>query len=76
LDLVDVIEVVGKGCVNVCERNSGDVRDNLIRRHALVFMPHNNVEHPNAVAGDASFTSADAGVLVIRSAVGVDMPQV
>src|SRR6266853_4420957 len=61
LNLLDMIEVVRKGCMNVSKRDAGNVRHNLVRRHALVLMPTDDVLHPHSVARNVSPSTADAG---------------
>jgi hypothetical protein len=60
LYLVDVIEVVSECGMDVAESDGRNVRDNLVRSHTLVLMPHHDVEHPNAVTGDTNFATAYA----------------
>src|ERR1039457_4491003 len=60
LNLLDVIEVIGKRGMNVSERDGGNVGDNLVGSHALVLMPHYDVEHTDAMSCNASPASADA----------------
>ena len=52
LDLFDVIEVVREGGVDVGKSNGRDLGDNLVGRHALMFVPHHDIEHTDAVARD------------------------
>ena len=63
LDLLDVIEVVGQRGMDVGEREGRDVRDDLVRAHPLVFRPYGDVEHADAVAGDASPATTHARCL-------------
>jgi hypothetical protein len=67
LDFLDVIEIVGQGRVHVCKRDRRNVRHDLVGSHALMLMPLHDIEHPDAVAGDAGFPAADAGRPVMRS---------
>jgi hypothetical protein len=55
-----VIEVVCEGSMNIRKRDCGNVRNNLVGRHALVLMPNDNVLHANPVARKAGPTAADA----------------
>ena len=74
LDLFEVIEVVGEGGVDVGKSDRGEMRDDLVGRHALVLMPHHHIEYTDAMAGDARLAAAN----VRRPAdpVGLDMFQV
>lgn len=40
LDFVEVVEIIGESRVNIGESEGGNVRDDLIRGHALMLMPH------------------------------------
>ena len=53
-DLLHVIEVVRERGVDVGERNSRDVKNDLVRAHALVFMPGGNVLDADAMARNVS----------------------
>ena len=61
LDFLDVIEIIGEGCVDVPESDSRNVRNDLVGGHALMLMPRDDIEHTDAVAGNAGFSAADAG---------------
>jgi len=71
-----VVEIVGERGVDIGERERGDVRNDIVGSHPLVLMPDHDVEHTDTVACDAGSAAANAGVLVIRSLVGVSMIQV
>jgi hypothetical protein len=60
-DLLNVIEIVGEGGVDVGESDRRNVRHDLVGGHALVLMPHHDIEHTDTVAGDAGLSAADAG---------------
>src|ERR1035438_9771203 len=59
--LLNVIEIVGEGGMDVGESDRRNVRHDLVGGHALVLMPHHDIEHTDAVAGDAGLSAADAG---------------
>jgi hypothetical protein len=61
LDFLDVIEIVSERRVDAGESDGRNVGDDLVGSHALMLMPHYDIEHTNAVASDASFAAADAG---------------
>src|ERR1039458_2406299 len=60
-DLLNVIEIVGEGGMDVGESDRRNVRHDLVGGHALVLMPHHDIEHTDTVAGDAGLSAADAG---------------
>src|ERR1039457_5185246 len=60
-DLLEVIEIVGEGGMDVGESDRRNVRHDLVGGHALVLMPHHDIEHTDTVAGDAGLSAADAG---------------
>ena len=59
LDLLDVIEVIGQGGVDIGERDSRNVGDDL-GRHALMFMPRHHIEHADAVARNAGLAATNS----------------
>jgi hypothetical protein len=61
LDLFDVIEVIGEGGMDIGESDGWKVGDDLVGRHALMLMPPHDVEHTDAVAGDAGLAAANTG---------------
>jgi catechol 2,3-dioxygenase-like lactoylglutathione lyase family enzyme len=61
LDFFDVIEIIGKGRVNFGQGDRRHVGNDLVGGHALMLMPRNDIEHTDAVAGDAGFSTADIG---------------
>jgi hypothetical protein len=56
-----VIEIVSEGGVDVVESDRRNVRYDLVGGHALMLMPHHDIEHTDSVACDAGFPAADAG---------------
>lgn len=60
LDLVNVIEIVGEGRVDIGERDRRNVGDNFVGCHTLLLMPYYDIEYTDPVARDAGFTAADA----------------
>jgi hypothetical protein len=48
------------------------LRDDLVRAHPLMFLRGNDVQDPNAMASNASFSRQVQGVLTIRSEFGTD----
>jgi hypothetical protein len=63
LSLFGVIEVMGESCLDVGESDGRKVGDNLVGRHALVLMPHHDIEYTDAVTSDACLAAANAGRL-------------
>lgn len=61
LDIVDVIEVVGEGRVDVGKSDRRNIGDDLVGSHALMLMPHDDIDHTDTVAGDAGLAAANAG---------------
>ena len=61
LDFLNVIEIVSEGGVDVGESDRRNVRYDLVGGHALMRMPHHDIEHTDSVACDAGFPAADAG---------------
>src|SRR5438309_328060 len=61
LDFVDVIGVISEGGVNVRESHGRNLGDDLVGSYALVLMPHDNIEHTDAVASDTGLAAAKAG---------------
>src|ERR1039458_4247400 len=61
-DLLNVIEIVGEGGMDVGESDRRNVRHDLVGGHALVLMPHHDIEHTDTVAGDAGLSAQAAGV--------------
>jgi hypothetical protein len=59
LDFINVIEMVGKGRVNVCKSDRGRMRNDLIRGHMLMLVPRDNIEHAHTMSGDAGLPAAD-----------------
>src|SRR5947209_16842039 len=53
-----MIEIVREGCVDVCQCDRWDLRNDLVRSHALVLMPAHDIKHPYAMAGDTRSASA------------------
>jgi len=61
LDFLDVIEIVGKSSMDIRESDGRNVRHDLVGSHALMLIPRHDIEHTDAVAGDAGLPAADAG---------------
>jgi len=59
LDFVQVIEIVGKGRMNIRESNRGHVGDDLVGRHTLMLVPYHDIEYPDTMARDAGLPTAD-----------------
>jgi hypothetical protein len=60
LDLVDVVEKVRKGGVDVGESDAWNVVDDLIGFHAHVLMPNDNIEHTHTMTDDTGLAAAYA----------------
>jgi hypothetical protein len=60
LDFVNMIELIGEGCVNLGERERRNMRNDLVGSHPLVLMPANDVKHSHAMARNASSSTTDA----------------
>ncbi len=59
LNFFDMVEVIGKSCVNVGERDRRNMGNNFIGRHAVVLMPYDDVQHADAMPVKARSTSTD-----------------
>ena len=59
LDLVQVVEIVGERRVNIGQSDGGHVGDDFVGGHALMLMPHYDIEHADTMTGDASLSAAD-----------------
>lgn len=73
LDLFEVIEVVGKGGVDVGEGDGWEMRNDLVGRHALVLMPHHDSSTRTRCPAMQALPPQTPGVLEIRSPVEMDM---
>ncbi len=60
LDLFSMVEVVRQGGVHVSESDGRNVGHNLISSEAVLFVPDGDVEHTNAMTGDAGAPAANA----------------
>jgi hypothetical protein len=56
-----MVVVVGKGGVDISQRNTGIVVDDFVRGHVELFVPDHNVLNSNAMTSNAGLTAADAG---------------
>lgn len=74
LDFLDVIEIIGG--VDVRQSDRGNVRDDLVGRHTQMLMPHHDVEHTDAVAGDAGFPAAGRGPVPLKRGNILQRPRV
>lgn len=61
LNVIDVVEIVGQGAIDIAEGNAGYMGHYLVRSHALVLMPHHDIKHTNAVTRNAGFSAANIG---------------
>jgi hypothetical protein len=59
LDVIHVTEILSQRAIHVAQADRGDVGHDLVRSYGLVFMPHNDVKHTNAVTGDAGFAATN-----------------
>jgi hypothetical protein len=72
LNFLDVIEIPGERDVYVGERDGRNLGNDLVRGKPLVLMPIDDVEHPDAVAGETSPAATDPRCLddsLVRDAV-------
>jgi hypothetical protein len=63
LDFLDVIEIICQGGMYFRKRERGNMRDDLIRRHSLVLVPRDDIQHADTVTRNASPSSTDAWCL-------------
>ena len=61
LNLFHVVEIVSEGGVDIRKGDGRDVRDDLVGRHPLMFVPDHDIAHAHPVASNTSFTTANAG---------------
>ena len=59
-DFLHTIEIAGEGGAEVPESDRRNMRNGLVGGHALMLMPYDDIEHPDAMAGDAGFPAVDA----------------
>lgn len=61
LNLFAVIVVIRQGGVSVRESDGRNVRDDLVRRPSILFVPDRHIEHSNSMARDAGAPAANPG---------------
>ena len=76
LDFVQVIEIVGKGRINIRESNRGHVGDDLVGVIPWCSCHATTSSTPTRWPAMQAFPPQTPGVLVIRSSAAVDMTQV
>ena len=59
LNRLSVIVIIGEGRVNVAQCELLEIRDNLLRRPSLEFMPDVNILDSDASSGNAGAPAAD-----------------
>lgn len=67
LDFVNVVEIISERGMYVGEGQRGHMRDNIVRTHALMFGPDDDVQNAHTMACMRALPPQTPGVLTIRS---------